>query len=200
MESKCYIDRCIASRLDRKVMMIPVGRYPIGRYEETEIEFIKSETFVNGIPFGGLKRDAETGMEGCVVYVFRTEEEVRSDSMRKKYNHVELLDKGEQFIDDEYLLHIKKVADRTLAARSLWQPHKNTAGVKDENDKPSEKWVSQDDFLYIKGLEISSLRTYRNRGEKSKDGRSGTDTQGNRWRKTGRSKNESPEYLLKDDE
>ena len=122
MKRECYIDRCIALKYpDEFVRIQAVGRYPIGRFEEAEIEFIKSETFVDVMPPSGLKRCAESGMEGCVVYVFRTEEDIRLDSVRNRCWHVELLQKGSQFIDDEYLSHIKTVADRTLAARSLEQ-------------------------------------------------------------------------------
>jgi hypothetical protein len=68
------------------------------------------------------------------------------------------------------------------------------------DEKPSThnspgEWVSQDEFLYMTGYELSSLRTARNSGRKAPDGLSGIDTMGNVWRKKGNKKTESPEYF-----
>jgi len=119
MAKECYIDYCHALSFDGDVMVRPLARYPIGRFEETEIDFFKSETFVDRIPPHGIIMDSETGMRGCVVYVFRTEDDIKSDTMREKYNHVELLEAAKKADIDEYLSHIKRVAHQILVARSL---------------------------------------------------------------------------------
>ena len=67
-------------------------------------------------------------------------------------------------------------------------------------DETTGRWVSQDEFLGKKGITLRTLQTYRNKGKKSENGLSGTDSQGNRWRKTGTSQSEKPEYFLLNDE
>jgi len=67
-------------------------------------------------------------------------------------------------------------------------------------DETKGRWVSQEKFREKKNLEQQTLQTYRANGMKSGDGLSGTDRQGNHWRKNGTGPTEQPEYFLPNDE
>ena len=70
----------------------------------------------------------------------------------------------------------------------------------DSIDETKGMWITQDEFLKKKNITIRTLGTYRNSGKRAKDGLSGTDTQGNRWRKRGTGPTEKPQYFLPKEE
>ena len=134
------------------------------------------------------------------IRAVRQEKKKLAKEKAKLEREIARLEKEESALKDGFGSWIKSQKQELEAIRPT---ESNTvteqAGSADSVDESKGRWVSQAEFLELQNIERRSLTTYRSKGRKSKDGLSGTDSQGNHWRKKGTLQNEQAEYFVMND-